>query len=93
MNRYDWILVGMCLYGVYLMINGVLGVVTVVVSPSFGEIGMIGGLDLNLAGLSGIKTAGIIIAIAKSFLGSFLVWVSMRLGSAISKKALDKVPG
>lgn len=59
MNKYDWIEVGMRLYGAWLMVQGALGIVAI----------------LGVAALSGsgVATAGFGQVLATSFVGSALL--------------------
>jgi hypothetical protein len=79
MNRYDWILVGMCLYGIHLMVQGVLAALAFGTNPSIAQ--------LDSFGLSDLRTSGILHALVTSFVGSCLVLASLKLGASMSKSA------
>ena len=79
MNRYDCIVVGMCLYGIYLVVQGILAALGVAVGLPFAQ--------MDRLGMSDFRTGGFLQAIATSFLGSCLVLASLKLGSALTKNA------
>ncbi len=76
MNRYDWIVVGMCLYGIHIMVTGILGVLDVVTVFTGSEISDLGGEIL-------------VRPIMASFIGSFLILLSLKIASKTSKNARE----
>ena len=86
MNRLDWILTGMCLYGVHLMATGLLAIVAVITNP--GLVQMDAFSESMGVELPNFRTGGFVQAVATSFLGSVLVWLSMKIGASQSRRAL-----
>ena len=84
MNRYDWIVVGMCLYGVYLIVQGMLGALGVAIAGSGSHVNLLG---IQMETSNRLQTSGFLLAFATSFIGSCLVFGSMKLSMATSKKA------
>ncbi len=78
MNRYDWIVVGMCLYGIYLIVQGLLSAISIAATSALTSV--------EVLGMSGTREAGFLMAFATSFIGSCLVFGSMKIGLATSKK-------
>lgn len=76
MNRYDWIVVGMCLYGIHLVVQGILAVF--VVAATFSDTGF------KDFGQSGMQNAGFLVAVLTSFIGSFLILLSLKIGVKLS---------
>jgi len=79
MNRYDWIMVGMCLYGIHLMVTGALGLCASFAMPSFNGVQ---GMDMP-----DVKMASVVQSLVTSFIGSCLILLAFKFGASLSKKA------
>ena len=79
MNRYDWIVVGMCLYGIYLVVQGLLSALGIAAVSSMNSV--------DVMGMTGARESGFLMAFMTSFVGSCLVFGSMKIGLAMSHKS------
>ena len=82
MNRYDWIATGLCLYGVYLVVQAFLGLVGLVSQN------VVASSHVPGAGGFFARTvqAGLVTLVVQSFIGSCLVLASTAFTNVLQRR-------
>ncbi len=75
MNKYDWIMVGMVIYGIYLIVQGILGLVGTVLLPTIDGLGA-----------TNIRTSAIVLSLLTSFMGTCLVLLPLKFDLAVLER-------
>ncbi len=78
MNKYDWISVGMCLYGIHLVVTALLQLVSIVTT--------LFAMGSAFAGLSTFAQMGLFPMLVQSFVGTCLVLLSPYFTAVLERR-------
>jgi len=78
MNKYDWISVGMCLYGIHLVATALLQLVSIVTT--------LVAMGSAFAGLSTFAQMGLFPMLLQSFVGSCLVLLGPNFTAVLERR-------